>query len=167
MVKDYLNLISKKKSQVILFILLNLCGLIFILLPFGISGNMLDLHFSYTSADVFKSFHQMEESGRYINLYSTLILDTIYPILYTSLILGAYVKLYKDNKLILWIPIIAFVLDIFENINIVYMNLNYLNLNETQVMIASTITSFKWITIFGVICLIIYGLIKYQKNKIQ
>jgi hypothetical protein len=45
------------------------------------------------------------------------------------------------------------------------MNLNYLNLDETQVMIASTITSFKWITIFGVICLIIYGIINYQKNK--
>lgn len=166
MVKNYLNLVSKKKSQIIIFILFNLCGLAFILLPYGIVWNMLDLNFNYTSADVFKSFYQMGEKGRYINLYSTLIIDTIYPILYTSLILGAYVKLYKDNKSILWIPIIAFVLDIFENINIVYMNLNYLNLNETQVMIASTITSFKWITIIGVICLIIYGLIKYQKNKI-
>ena len=167
MVKNYLNLVSKKKSQIIIFILFNLCGLAFILLPYGIVWNMLDLNFNYTSADVFKSFYQMGEKGRYINLYSTLIIDTIYPILYTSLILGAYVKLYKDNKLILWIPVIAFALDIFENINIVYMNLNYLNLNETQVMIASTITSFKWITIFGLICLIIYGLIKYQKNKIQ
>jgi hypothetical protein len=73
MVKDYLNLISKKKSQVILFILFNLCGLMFILLPYGIFGNMLDLHFSYTSADVFKNFYQMGENGRYINLYSTLI----------------------------------------------------------------------------------------------
>jgi hypothetical protein len=165
MINKYLNYVSQKKSQIIIFILFNLCGLAFILLPYGIVWNMLDLNLSYTSADVFKSFYQMGEKGRYINLYSTLIIDTIYPILYTSLILGAYVKLYKDNKLILWIPIIAFVLDIFENINIVYMNLNYLNLDETQVMIASTITSFKWITIFGVICLIIYGIINYQKNK--
>jgi hypothetical protein len=81
------------------------------------------------------------------------------------LILGAYVKLFKNNNLILFIPATAFLLDIIENINIVYMNLNYLNLDETQVMIASTITSFKWITIFGVICLIIYGIINYQKNK--
>ena len=167
MINKYLNYVSKRKSQVILFILFNICGLAFILLPYGIVWNMLDLNFSYTSADVFKSFYQMGEKGRYINLYSTLILDTIYPILYISLILGAYVKLFKDNILILWIPVIAFVLDIFENINIVYMNLNYLNLNEAQVMIASTITSFKWITIFGVICSIIHGLIKYQKNKIQ
>ena len=128
---------------------------------------MLDLHFSYTSADVFKSFYQMGEEGRYVNLYSTLIIDTAYPILYTSLLLGALNNLFKNKKNILFLPITIFILDIFENINIVYMNLNYLDLDETQVMIASTITSFKWITIFGVICLIIYGLIKYQKNKIQ
>ena len=167
MINKYLNYVSKRKSQVILFILFNICGLAFILLPYGIVWNMLDLNFSYTSADVFKSFYQMGEKGRYINLYSTLILDTIYPILYTSLILGAYVKLYKDNKLILWIPVIAFIIDIFENINIVYMNLNYLDLDETQVMIASTITSFKWIAISGLICLIIVGIINYQKKQTQ
>ena len=99
MVKKYLNFVSKKKSQIILFVLFNFCGLIFILLPYGIVWNMLDLHFSYTSADVFKSFYQMGENGRYINLYSTLILDTIYPILYTSLILGAYIKLFKNKRL--------------------------------------------------------------------
>jgi hypothetical protein len=89
MINDYLNFVSKKRSQIILFILFNFCGLIFILLPYGIIWNMLDLHFNYTSADVFKSFYQMGEKGRYINLYSTLVIDTIYPILYTSLMLGA------------------------------------------------------------------------------
>ena len=121
---------------------------------------MLDLHFNYTSADVFKSFYQMGEKGRYVNLYSTLIIDTIYPILYTSLMLGAYVTLFKKNKLILFLPITVFILDIFENINIVYMNITFLNLNEAQVMIASTITSFKWITVIGMLTLLIFGLIK-------
>ena len=81
MINKYLNYVSEKKSQIIIFVLFNLCGLAFILLPYGIEWNMLDLNLSYTSADVFKSFYQMGESGRYINLYSTLILDTIYPIL--------------------------------------------------------------------------------------
>jgi hypothetical protein len=126
---------------------------------------MLDLHFNYTSADVFKSFYQMGEKGRYVNLYSTLIIDTIYPILYTSLMLGAYVTLFKKNKLILFLPITVFILDIFENINIVYMNITFLNLNETQVMIASTITSFKWITVFGMLIFLIFGLIKNKTTK--
>ena len=165
MINDYLNFVSKKRSQIILFILFNFCGLIFILLPYGIIWNMLDLHFNYTSADVFKSFYQMGEKGRYINLYSTLIIDTIYPVLYTSLMLGAYVTLFKKNKLILFLPITVFILDIFENINIVYMNITFLNLNETQVMIASTITSFKWITVFGMLIFLIFGLIKNKTTK--
>ena len=165
MINNYLNFVSKKRSQIILFILFNFCGLIFILLPYGIIWNMLDLHFNYTSADVFKSFYQMGEKGRYINLYSTLIIDTIYPILYTSLMLGAYVTLFKNNKKILFLPITVFILDIFENINIVYMNITFLNLNETQVMIASTITSFKWITVIGMLTLLIFGLIKKITTK--
>ena len=164
MVKNYLNLVSKKKSQIIIFILFNLCGLAFILLPYGIVWNMLDLNFSYTSADVFKSFYQMGENGRYINLYSTLILDTIYPILYTSLILGAYFKLFKNNNLILFIPATAFLLDIIENINITYMNLNYLDLNETQVMFASMVTSIKWLTIITMILASVFGYLK--KNRL-
>jgi len=90
MINNYLNFVSKKRSQIILFILFNLCGLTFILLPYGIVWNMLDLHFSYTSADVFKSFYQMGEKGRYVNLYSTLIIDTLYPILYTSLLIRCF-----------------------------------------------------------------------------
>jgi hypothetical protein len=89
MIKNYLNLVSKKKSQIVLFILFNLCGLFFIFSPHNIFWNMIDLYFSYSSTEVFKSFYQMGEEGRYFYFYSTLILDTIYPILYTSLILGA------------------------------------------------------------------------------
>ncbi|MDA9591910.1 hypothetical protein N9R78_02485, partial [Pelagibacteraceae bacterium] len=127
---------------------------------YGIVWNMLDLNFSYTSADVFKSFYQMGEKGRYINLYSTLILDTIYPILYTSLILGAYVKLFKNNNLILFIPITVFLLDIIENINIAFMNVSYLDLNDTQVMFASMATSIKWLAIITMVLSLVFGYLK-------
>ena len=160
MINKYLNYVSKRKSQVILFILFNICGLAFILLPYGIVWNMLDLNFSYTSADVFKSFYQMGEKGRYINLYSTLILDTIYPILYTSLILGAYVKLFKNNNLILFIPVTVFLFDIIENINIAYMNVSYLDLNETQVMFASMATTIKWLAVITMVLGLVFGYLK-------
>ena len=160
MINRYLNYVSKRKSQVILFILFNICGLAFILLPYGIVWNMLDLNFSYTSADVFKSFYQMGEKGRYINLYSTLILDTIYPILYTSLILGAYVKLFKNNNLILFIPVTVFLFDIIENINIAYMNVSYLDLNETQVMFASMATTIKWLAVITMVLGLVFGYLK-------
>ena len=84
-------------------------------------------------------------------------------LLYTSLLLGALNNLFKNNKNILFLPITIFTLDIFENINIAYMNTTFLNLNETQVMIASTITSSKWIVISVTLILLIFGLLK---NKI-
>ena len=164
MIKNYLNFVSKKKSQIVLFTLLNLCGLFFILLPHNIFWNMIDLYFSYSSVEVSKSFNQMGENGRHLYFYSTLILDTIYPILYTSLILGAYANLFKNQSYILLIPLLAFTLDILENINISYMNLNYLTLNETQVMVASNITSLKWIAISIMIFLLTYGLFKKKIN---
>ena len=164
MIKNYLNFVSEKKSQIVLFILFNLCGFFFILLPYGIFWNMIDLYFSYSSAEVSKSFHQMGEDGRHFYFYSTLILDTIYPILYLSLILGAYSNLFKNHSYILLIPVLAFILDILENINISYMNLNYLMLNETQVMVASNITSLKWIAISIMIFLLTYGLFKKKIN---
>ena len=53
----------------------------------------------------------------------------------------------------------------FSHINIAYMNTTFLNLNETQVMIASTITSSKWITIFVTLNLLIFGLLKNKTTK--
>jgi hypothetical protein len=79
--------------------------------------------------------------------------------------LGALNNLFKNNKNILFLPITIFTLDIFENINIAYMNTTFLNLNETQVMIASTITSSKWITIFVTLSLLIFGLLKNKTTK--
>ena len=72
-------------------------------------------------------------------------------------------KLFKNNNLILFIPITAFLLDITENINIAYMNVSYLDLNETQVMLASMVTSIKWFTIIIMIAILILGYLK--KNK--
>ncbi len=164
MIKNYLNFVSKKKSQIVLFILFNLCGLVFILSPHGIFWNMIDLYFSYSSEDVFKSFYRMGGDGRHFYFYTTLIIDTIYPMLYTSLILGSYVNLFKNQSYILIIPVLTFTLDILENINIIYMNLNYLMLNEIQVTVASNITSLKWIAIFIMILLLTYGLFKKKIN---
>ena len=107
----------------------------------------------------------MGEEGRYVNLYSTLIIDTCYPIIYTSLLLGALNSLFKNNKNILFLPITVFILDILENINIAYMNTTFLDLNETQVTIASNITSSKWITIFATLSLLIFGLLKNKTTK--
>ena len=161
LINNYLELISKKNSQIILFILLNICGLIFIFLPYDIFKYMLDLHLYYDAETVYSNYVAIGEDGRHINLYSTLILDTMYPILYTSLILGAFVKLYsRQHTFIFMIPVLAFFLDISENLQLAYMNLTFMHLNTFQVMVASACTSLKWIVLSTMILLLLIGVIK-------
>ena len=52
MISKYLHLVSSTKSQITIFILLNICGLIFILLPHNIFSNMLDLELFYNKENV-------------------------------------------------------------------------------------------------------------------
>jgi len=85
MINSYLLLVSSKKSQIAIFILLNICGLIFFILPHNIFSNMLDLRFSYSVSDVIGNLEEIGVDGRRIYIYTSLILDTIYPILYTDL----------------------------------------------------------------------------------
>ena len=160
MIKNYLNLISSKKSQIVIFILLNICGLIFIFLPHNIFANMIDLKLCYGIQDVYDSFNAMGEEGRVINIYSTLILDTVYPILYVSLILGAYVKLFSKNGYILLIPFLTGLFDFSENIQSVIMNLNYSSLDESQVIFASLTTSLKWLFVVLMILILVFGIFK-------
>ena len=162
MINNYLKLISSKKSQIIIFILLNICGLIFIFLPHNIFANMIDLNLSYGIQDVYDAFNAMGEEGRVINIYSTLILDTVYPILYVSLILGAYVRLFSKNGYILLIPVLTGLFDLSENIQLVIMNLSYSRIDESQVTLASLTTSLKWLFVALMILILVFGI--FQKK---
>ena len=162
MINNYLKLISSKKSQIVIFILLNICGLIFIFLPHNIFANMIDLNLSYGIQDVYDAFNAMGEEGRVINIYSTLILDTVYPILYVSLILGAYVRLFSKNGYILLIPVLTGLFDLSENIQLVIMNLSYSRIDESQVTLASLTTSLKWLFVALMILILVFGI--FQKK---
>ena len=164
MISKYLELVSTTKSQITIFVLLNICGLIFLFLPHNIFVNMLDLELFYSKETVVNNFSAMGPDGRSVYVLSSLILDTLYPILYTSLILGAYVKLFKSSGVILLIPLTAFSFDILENVQITRLILNFPNINETHVYLASMATSFKWITISIAISVLIYGIIKKRKK---
>ena len=164
MIRKYLDLVSSTKSQVIIFVLLNICGLIFLILPHNIFSNMLDLELFYRKDNVVESFNTIGPDGQSVYVLSSLVLDTIYPILYTSLILGAYVKLFKSSRVFLFIPLTAFSFDILENLQITRLILNFPNVNETHVYLSSMTTSFKWIAILITILFLIYGIIKKRKK---
>ena len=164
MISKYLHLVSSTKSQIIIFILLNICGLIFFLLPHNIFSNMLDLELFYNKENVVENFSIMGPDGRSIYVLSSLLIDTVYPILYLSLFLGAYFKLFRSSKAILLVPITAFSFDILENLQITRLNLNFPNINETHVYLSSMTTSLKWIAIAITVSVLMYGIIKRRKK---
>ena len=163
MIVNYLNLISKKKSQITIFILLNICGLIFFLLPHNIFWNMLDLRFYYTEEIVKQSFLSIGEEGRQLYYFSTLIIDTIYPLLYVSLLLGAYNKLFKENTFLLILPLAAGFFDILENIQVSLLLSNFPTLLSQNIFYSSTSTSIKWIVIVISLIVLIYGVIQNKR----
>lgn len=164
MISKYLHLVSSTKSQITIFILLNICGLIFFLLPHNIFSNMLDLELFYSKENVIENFSTMGPDGRSIYVLSTLLLDTVYPILYLSLFLGAYFKLFRSSKAILLVPVTAFSFDILENLQITRLNLNFPNINEAHVYLSSMTTSLKWIAIAITVLVLIHGIIKRRKK---
>tara|TARA_A100001234_G_scaffold147480_1_gene129758 strand:- start:240 stop:617 length:378 start_codon:yes stop_codon:yes gene_type:complete len=125
---------------------------------------MLDLELFYSKENVVENFSSLGSDGRSIYVLSSLLLDTVYPILYLSLFLGAYFKLFRDSKAILLVPIIAFSFDILENLQITRLNLNFPNISETHVYLSSMTTSLKWIAILITVSILIYGIMKKRKN---
>ena len=165
MIRRYLNLVSLTKSQIIIFVLLNICGLLFFLLPHNIFWNMLDLKFSYNEEVLLKSFNAIGDEGRRVYYFSALILDTVYPLLYVSLFLGAYVKLFKNNSYTYIFPIAAAIFDIMENIQISFHLSNFPSISVQNIFYTSTSTSLKWLAIGISTVILIYGIIKKQKSN--
>ena len=160
MIVDYLNFISKKKSQITIFILFNICGLIFFLLPHNIFSNMLDLKFSYTEEVIRQNFVSIGEDGRQLYFFSAIIIDTIYPLLYVSLFLGAYYKLFRENVFLFTFPLASGFFDILENIQVSLLLSNFPMLSSQSIFYSSISTSIKWIAIGISLTVLIYGIIK-------
>ena len=167
MIRRYLALVSLTKSQIIIFVLLNICGLLFFLLPHNIFWNMLDLKFSYNEEVLIKSFNAIGEEGRQVYYFSALVLDTAYPLLYVSLFLGAYVKLYKDNSYVYFFPITTAIFDLMENVQISFHLLDFPSISVQNIFYTSTSTTLKRVMIGISITILIYGIIKIKKVTIK
>ncbi|MEC9391972.1 MAG: hypothetical protein VX806_04815 [Pseudomonadota bacterium] len=86
-------------------------------------------------------------------IYSSLILDTVFPILYVLFFISILLKLNEKSPFILYLPLIAGLFDIGENIFISLMmsSASFNNIPESQIFFGSLFNQFKWILCgFGV-----------------
>ncbi|HJM15442.1 MAG TPA: hypothetical protein QGF66_03565 [SAR86 cluster bacterium] len=157
--------ISSNKSIFLLLILLLICSACFQNLPNNIYPNMLDLSFGFSGPDVLKTFETLGETGRTQYIYSSLILDTAFPIIYGLLFFALLLKLKEERAFILSLPLMAVILDLCENISISLMMSSdlFYEISESQIFISSALNQCKWVLCILVIVIL---LIRFGKKAI-
>ena len=158
--------ITSNKSIFFLLILLCICSVCFQNLPNKIYPNMLDLLFGFNALDVQKTFETLGETGRIQYVYSSLILDTVFPVLYVLLFISILLKLNEKRIFILYIPILAGIFDLGENISIsLMMSSNSFNeIPESQIFISSVLNQCKWSLC---LCSVIFIFFKLISNSLK
>ena len=153
--------LSSTKVIFLLVILLLTCSVGFQNLPNNIYSNMLDLWFGFSALDVQKTFEALGETGRTQYIYSSLILDTAFPILYVLLFISILLKLNEERVFVFYLPILAGFFDLGENIFISLMmsSNSFSEIPQSQIFIASLLNQCKWVlcTLIITILLIRFG----------
>ena len=158
--------ITSNKSIFLLLISLFICSVCFQNLPNNIYPNMLDLSFGFSGPDVLKTFETLGETGRTQYVYSSLILDTAFPVLYVLLFISILLKFNERRIFVLCIPILAGIFDIGENIFIsLMMSSNSFNeIPESQIFISSLLNQCKWSLC---LCSVIFIFFKLISNSLK
>ena len=157
--------ITSNKSIFFLLILLFICSVCFQNLPNNIYPNMLDLSFGFSGPDVQNTFEVLGEKGRTQYIYSSLVLDTVFPIIYGLLFFALLLKLKEERAFILSLPLMAVIFDLCENISISLMMSSdlFYEIPESQIFISSVLNQCKWVLCILVIAIL---LIRFGKKAI-
>ncbi len=158
--------ITSNKSIFLLLILLFICSVCFQNLPNEIYPNMLDLLFGFNALDVKNTFETLGETGRIQYVYSSLILDTVFPVLYVLLFISILLKLNEQRIFVLCIPMLAGIFDIGENIFISLMmtSNSFSEIPESQIFISSLLNQCKWSLC---LCSVIFIFFKLISNSLK
>ncbi len=127
---------------------------------------MLDLSFGFSGPDVLKTFETLGETGRTQYVYSSLILDTAFPVLYVLLFVSILLKFNERRIFVLCIPILAGIFDIGENIFISLMmsSNSFSEIPESQIFISSLLNQCKWSLC---LCSVIFIFFKLISNSLK
>lgn len=143
----------------------------------GKSLQPLDLKMAYSKNEVTELFSKMGEDGRAAYYTSTMIADSIYPLVYTlllCLLFVFFIKMIGNNHstfyFLLLFPIGIMLSDFAENINTMHMLRSFPLIDEGSAKRGSFFSSLKWyLTIMAISLLLvafIYSMIlRIQKNK--
>ncbi len=131
---------------------------VFPALPIG--GDSLDHRFGgYTHAEVLEAMESYDGAGRRTYAWSSLTLDTLYPVIYVGLLSGLIYRFRPSQRLgmLACLPFLAGALDLGENIQVFIMLIQYPDISTGQADSASLFTSLKF-TVIGICFLLAFVL---------
>tara|TARA_Y100000768_G_scaffold384272_2_gene367997 strand:- start:197 stop:727 length:531 start_codon:yes stop_codon:yes gene_type:complete len=155
-----LAILSSNQFITAVLILIVLCSIAFQNLPNEIYPNMLDLYFGFNGLEVQKTFEVLGETGRTQYIYSSLILDSLFPLLYVLLLVSIFLRLNERRALYLCLPCVAGLFDIGENILISMMmsSSSFGDISSSQIFLGSLFNQCKWSLCLCSVMFIIYKL---------
>ena len=108
-----------------------------------IDGELLDLKPGYSFDEAMASMEEYGPEGRTVYAWSSMLLDTLFPLVYVTLFAGLIhrFRLTDGTWWLAFVPVAAGVWDLLENIQITAMLVGYPDVGPTQVAWASTFTT--------------------------
>lgn len=136
----------------------------------------LDLRFSYRPEDVSEFFSLLGKNGRVIYKLGIITLDSVYPFVYTLLLISVLSFLLKKivNKsskylYLSMLPVVVLLFDFTENLNTLSMLKHFPEIPVSSVRFGSVATSLKWtfliLNLFFIAATASYWLYKSQKSQ--
>ena len=168
-VRDYSRLIASSKPLLLVLFSSIIISLFMIIpmLPYAVGQNLLDLKFGFQRDDVELTFSILGEEGKRLSIFVSLILDTIFPIVYVSFHLGIYHYSNYKNNLIYSVPLLTGSFDLMENIQCaMIMSIPSIeSVTDQQIILASGTNQIKWVLVFLMITIAIFPILRKGYRK--
>ena len=170
-VRDYSRLIASSKALLLVLFSSILISLFIIIpmLPYAVGQNLLDLKFGFQRNDVGFAFSILGEEGKRLSIFVSLILDTIFPIVYVSFHLGIYHYSNYKNNFIYSVPLLTGAFDLMENIQCaMIMSIPSIeSVTDQQIILASGTNQIKWVLVFLMITIAIFPILRKGYRKLR
>ena len=119
---------------------------LFVVFPnLPINGEMLDMKPGYTHEEAMTAMAQYGPDGRTTYAWGSMVLDTLFPLVYVTLFAGLIYRfrLTDGTWWLAFLPVVAGIWDLMENVQITAMLVAYPDVGQSQAALASAFTTVK------------------------
>lgn len=140
--------------------------------PLGDSNtmiNILDTQLNYTVEQAYQHIEAYGSTGRSVCLFSTLFIDSIFPLFYGAFFMLLLSSLFKKTayKAVVLLPLLVIIVDYFENSSIALLLINYPEQLPTVAYWGSLLTILKWFLLASTIMWISIGFFIKNRREIK